>query len=221
MSGPAETAAAPVRSPSRASPFYRCLRFVDYLFCRAWLRLKVEGLEHLPKEGGALLAANHQSFLDILVVGAAVRRRHVTFVARDTLAEWWWLAFVMRQCGAILIRRGTSDRAAIRAMAEHLSAGDIVAIYPEGTRSRDGKTKEFKGGVVMAARLGGVPMIPVGIRGAFESWPKGRVLPRPRRVGVRFGPPIDPRLEDARERLQAAVAGMIGDGTFDSVPPEP
>lgn len=211
----------PARSPSRASPFYRCLRFLDRIFCGVWLRLKVEGLENLPAEGGALLAANHQSFLDILVVGAAVRRRHVTFVARDTLADTAWLAFVMRRCGAILIRRGTSDRAAIRAMAEHLSAGDVVAIYPEGTRSRDGKTREFKGGVVMAARLGGVPIIPVGIRGAFDSWPRGRTLPRPTRVGIRFGPPIDPTLEDARDRLQAAVAGMIGDGSFRSVTPEP
>jgi 1-acyl-sn-glycerol-3-phosphate acyltransferase len=106
-------------------------------------------------------------------------------------------------------------------MSEHLSAGDIVAIYPEGTRSRDGTLREFKGGVVMAARLGGVRMIPVGIRGAFAAWPRGRSFPWPRRVGVRFGTPIDPTLPDARDRLQAAVAGMIGDGSFDSVPPEP
>jgi 1-acyl-sn-glycerol-3-phosphate acyltransferase len=215
-----ETVEGQIARSSGATRFYWCLRFLDFVFCKAWLRLKVEGLENLPKEGGALLAANHQSFLDILVVGAAVRR-HVTFVARDTLADTWWLAHVMRRCGAILIRRGTSDRAAIRAMSEHLSAGDVVAIYPEGTRTRDGKLREFKGGVVMAARLGGVHIVPVGIRGAFDAWPRGRSIPWPRRVGVRFGRPIDPALPDARDRLQAAVAGMIGDGSFGSVPPEP
>jgi 1-acyl-sn-glycerol-3-phosphate acyltransferase len=218
MNETAEKIEGKIAPTSGATLFYWCLRFLDIVFCRIWLRLKVEGLENLPKEGGALLAANHQSFLDILVVGAAVRR-HVTFVARDTLADSWWLAIVMRRCGAILIRRGTSDRAAIRAMAEHLSAGDFVAIYPEGTRTRDGRPREFKGGVVMAARLGGVRIVPVGIRGAFDAWPRGRMLPWPRRVGLRFGPPVDPALPDARDRLQAAVEGMIGDGSFASVPP--
>jgi cytidylate kinase len=199
---------------ARMTLVYRLIRAIDRAFCRLWFRMKVEGMEHIPKEGGALLAANHQSYLDILVIGAAMRR-HVTFVARDTLAEWWWLAFVLRQCGAILVRRGTSDRAALRAMAEHLSAGDIVAIYPEGTRSRDGKIGTFKGGAVMAARLGGVPLIPVGIRGAYQAWPRGRFFPRPRTVTICFGPALDPTAEDARERLEEAVRGLIGNGTLD------
>jgi len=105
------------KRPEPPPPFYRFLRILDWTVCKLWFRLRVEGIRRIPKQGGALLAANHQSYLDILVVGATVPR-HVTFVARDTLAEWWWLAFVMRRCGAILVRRGTSDRAAIRSMAE-------------------------------------------------------------------------------------------------------
>lgn len=213
-------AQAGVEVPRAGGPtlFYRFLYHLDRLCCRAIFRLRVEGLENLPRDGGALICANHQSYLDILVIGAAVPR-HVTFVARDTLADWAWLAFVMRRCGAILIRRGTSDRAAIRAMSESLKAGKIVAIYPEGTRSRDGHLTTFKGGAVMAARIAGVRLVPAGIRGAYQAWPKGRLLPRPRRIGVRFGPSIDPTGEDARDRLEAAVREMMGEGTFGSVPP--
>jgi 1-acyl-sn-glycerol-3-phosphate acyltransferase len=217
MSASPETAA---RAPARVTPFYRLVRFVDRVVCRLWFRMKVEGMEHVPRRGGALLAVNHQSYLDILVIGASMPR-HVTFVARDTLTESRILAFIMHGCGAIFVRRGTSDRAALRAMAEHLAAGDLVAIYPEGTRSRDGRVGTFKGGAVMAARLGGVPIVPVGIRGAFQAWPRGRILPWPKKVGVRFGPPIDPTLDDARERLEEAVRGLIGDGSFDSIPPIP
>jgi len=206
--------------PTRPTVVYRIVRGLDRIFCRLWIRLKVEGLENLPAEGGALLAANHQSYLDILVIGASVPR-HVTFVARDTLAEWGWLAFIMRQCGAILLRRGTSDRAALRAMGEHLAQGDLVAIYPEGTRSRDGRLGTLKGGAVMAARLGGVRIVPVGIRGAYRAWPRGRILPLPLKVAVRFGPSLDARAEDAGERLETAIRGLIGDGSYASVPPVP
>lgn len=206
------------KEPDPAPPFYRLLRFLDWTFCGLWFRLRVEGLDRIPKRGGILLAANHQSFLDILAVGASVPR-HVTFVARDTLADTKWLAFVMRRCEAILVRRGTSDRAAIRAMSETLASGGLVAIYPEGTRSRDGDPGTFKGGAVMAARLAGVQIMPVGIRGGFDAWPRGRVIPWPKKVGIRFGAPIDPNAEDARERLEAAIREMIGDGSYGSVAP--
>lgn len=215
---PAQPPAVEVPRAGGATPFYRFLRFLDRLCCLTFFRMRVEGLENVPKEGGAMICANHQSYLDILVIGAAVPR-HVTFVARDTLADWAWLAFVMRRCGAILVRRGTSDRAAIRAMSESMKAGGIVAIYPEGTRTLTGNVANFKGGAVMAARMAGVMLVPAGIRGAYQAWPKGRSFPLPRRIGVRFGAPIDPNLEDARDRLEAAVRALMGDGTYGSVPP--
>ncbi len=166
---------------TRPKLVYHLVRFVDRAFCRLWIRLKVEGLANIPRDHGAILAANHQSYLDILILGASVPR-HVTFVARDTLAESRFLAFIMRGCSAILIKRGASDRAALRAMADRLRRGDLVAIYPEGTRSRDGQVGTFKGGAVMAARLGDVPIVPIGIRGAYRAWPRGQLIPWPRKV---------------------------------------
>ena len=73
----------------------------------------------------------------------------------------------------------------------------------------------------MFQTMAGVKMVPAGIRGAYQAWPKGRAFPLPRRIGVRFGEPIDPNLEDARDRLEAAVRAMMGDGTYGSVPPAP
>jgi 1-acyl-sn-glycerol-3-phosphate acyltransferase len=197
---------------------YHLCSIASLCLCKAYFRLRVEGLENIPKSGGAVLASNHQSFIDILILGAC-SPRHVAFVARDTLAEWRWLAYTMRQCGAVLVRRGTSDRRALRAMADHLDKEDIVIIYPEGTRTRDGSLQEFKGGALLAARMAGVPLIPCGIRGAFEAWPRGRTIPRPRKIAVRFGPPIDSALPDAQERLVAAIQSLIGDGRYASLPP--
>jgi len=192
--------------------------FGAYFATRIVCRMRVEGRAHLPRTGGAILASNHQSHLDILALAAA-NHRHVAFVARDTLANWRWLGFTMRQCRAVLVQRGVSDRKALRAMAQHLELGDLVIIFPEGTRTDDGSLREFKGGALLAARLAGVPIVPVGIRGALDAWPRKRAFPLPRKIGLRFGAPIDSSLPDAQERVVAAVQALIGDGHYDSVEP--
>jgi 1-acyl-sn-glycerol-3-phosphate acyltransferase len=197
---------------------YRVGSFAAWSYCKIWHRLRIEGLENIPMTGGAVMACNHQSFVDILIMGA-VMPRHVAFVARDTLADTRWLGYVMRQCGVVLIKRSSSDRRALRAMAEHLELEDTLAIFPEGTRTRDGELGEFKGGALLSARLAKVPIVPVGIRGAHDAWPRGRVIPFPKKIAVRFGAPIDSSLPDAGERLVAAVQALIGDGSYDSVPP--
>jgi 1-acyl-sn-glycerol-3-phosphate acyltransferase len=179
------------------------------LYTKTWHRLSVQGLENIPRAGAAVIASNHQSHVDILIYGGCVPR-HVSFVARDTLADQKWLAYVMRQCGAVLVKRGQSDRKALRAMADHLAAGDLMAIFPEGTRTDDGNLREFKGGALLAARLAKVPLIPAGISGGFQAFPRGVAIPRPRKIRVRFGPPIDSALPDAQERLVAAVAQLAG-----------
>lgn len=196
---------------------YRACHVGSLALCKAYFRLRVEGLANIPKDGGAVLASNHQSFIDILIFGGCVPR-HVAFVARDTLAHWRWLAYVMRECGTVLVKRGSSDRRALRQMADHLERGDMVAIYPEGTRTRDGSLQEFKGGALLAARMAGVPIVPCGIRGAYAAWPRGQTIPAPKKIGVRFGPPIDSSLADAQERMVASIQSMIGDGTYTSVP---
>lgn len=188
---------------------YRLCSLASRIYGTVWHRLRVEGLENLPREGGIVLACNHQSFSDIFILGGYVPR-HVAFVARDTLADWRWLAFVMRQCGAVLVKRGSSDRKALRGMVDHLEQGDSVAIFPEGTRTRDGQVGEFKGGALLAARMAKVPIVPLAISGAFEAWPRGRWIPYPTKIVLRFGPAIDSSRADAQELVVASIRSMIG-----------
>jgi len=199
---------------------YRAGRGLTRWVWRLLFRPRLEGRQNLPATGAGLLCANHQSFLDIPLV-AHLTARHVCFVARDSLARSRLLAWIMHHSGAVLVRRGQADRAALREMVAHLERGDLVAVFPEGTRSPDGSLGTLHAGALLAARQAGVPIYPVGIRGAFEAWPRERRLPRRRRIAVRVGAPIDPAVPDALERLRDSLAALVGAGRFDSLPPLP
>ncbi len=187
---------------------YKLTRALMNLWYLPYFRRRVRGVEHLPCSGGVLIAANHQSFLDIPLIAIAAPR-HVSFVARKSLADSRWLAYVMTQCGAVLVEPGKSNRAALREMSAHLEAGDCVAIFPEGTRSADGALKDFKAGALIAARSAKVPIVPCAIRGTFDAWGKGKRFPRPRRIELEFCAPLDPAASDALERTRATIAARL------------
>jgi 1-acyl-sn-glycerol-3-phosphate acyltransferase len=197
---------------------YHVVRICMRLWFRLYFGRRLEGHQRVPQSGGILLVSNHQSFLDIPLISIATTR-HVSFVARRSLARLRWLDFVMRECGAVLIEPGKPDRAALREMIAHLEAGDAVAIFPEGTRSSDGRLQEFRHGALLAARQAQVPIVPLGIRGTIDAWPRKARLPRPRRVALRFGDPIDSAAPDALEQVRAAIQAMVGSGHYDSVAP--
>lgn len=197
---------------------YRCTRVSTQSFYALYFRERFEGREHVPREGGVMVVSNHQSYLDIPLLSHAIPR-HVSFLARDSLARFAPLAWLMRTCGAVLVKRGAADRAALREMAAHLEQGDVVVTFPEGTRSPDGAVREFRAGALLAARMAKAPLLPCGIRGAIEAMPRDAWLPRPRKIAVRFAPPIDSAREDALEAARAAVLAMVGDGRYASVPP--
>ena len=196
---------------THATPVYHLGRALCCLELGLLHRFVVRGREHVPQTGGCLVVANHQSFLDIPIVAASMKR-HVAFVARDTLARSKFLAFLIRQSGSVLVKRGSADRAALESIIDHLRAGDCVAVFPEGTRTRDGSLGEFRAGALFAARRAGVPLIPAGIVGAIDAMPRDALLPRLRRIEVRFAAPVPPDTEDAFERVRAAIAERIGDG---------
>jgi 1-acyl-sn-glycerol-3-phosphate acyltransferase len=186
---------------------YHCCRTLS----RAWVGLggcTVEGLENVPDEGGVMIVANHRSFLDIPLVAASLTR-HVTFVARQSLADSWLLAQIMKRCGTVLVKRGASDRAPLRRMTAHLKAGDCLTVYPEGTRTRDGRLGEFKAGALLAARQARVPIVPAAILGTDDSWGRQHRLPRPAPTSIRYLAPISARDPDALAKAREAIAAIV------------
>lgn len=210
----APAAAVPRPPLTRRTLAYHLALGLARLLYAPMFRPRLVGREHVPREGGAVLAANHQSLLDIPLVAMAAAPRHVCFVARDTLGSHRWLGWLMARCGAVLLRRGQGDSDALREVGEHLIAGDLVAFFPEGTRSADGELGRFRRGALLTARRAAVPVVPIGIRGGFEAWPKQRRLPRPSRLSLEIGPPVDSGRPDALEALRGRVREMVGDGRF-------
>jgi 1-acyl-sn-glycerol-3-phosphate acyltransferase len=155
-------------------------------------RWRIDGRQHVPASGAAVIAANHQSFCDSLFLPAAIRRR-VTYLAKAEYFDAKRTAWFFRAVGQIPIQRGGGDASA-RALAtarEVLDRGDLIALYPEGTRSIDGNVHRGRTGVARLALECGVPVIPVGIEGTDRIQPVGSRWFRPfKTVRVSFGPPM-------------------------------
>ena len=162
-------------------------------------RPHVEGLEHIPATGGAVFAGNHLSVADELFLGSVVPR-HLAFWAKSeyfvgTGLSGWFTRTLMNGLGAIKVERG-GGRAALTAFdgaIPILQAGDMVAVYPEGTRSPDGKLYRGRTGAARLSVAAGVPLIPVGVIGTDRVQPIGQPYPMPFRgkVTIKFGKPID------------------------------
>lgn len=159
---------------------------------RLMYRPKTRGLENIPSEGPAILAANHQSFLDDLLLPLLVPKRKVVFLAKAEYFDKWYLGWFFKGANVIPVRResGSGAEAALRAGVEALRDGKLIGIFPEGTRSPDGRLYRGKTGVARMALEAQVPVIPVAILGTYEAMPYDRKFPKTGRVEVRFGEPL-------------------------------
>lgn len=176
---------------------------------------RVTGQEHVPAHGGVLLAANHRSWLDHFILGSA-SPRPMRFLGKASLATGLFGRFNLAM-GMIPLERGAADRAALDVVASALGDGDVIGIFPEGTRSPSGELFRFRSGMSRVAAAAGVPVVPVGIIGTARVWPPGSRLPVARGgVEVHFGPVVNPPDQQARERramtaeVHARVAALCG-----------
>ncbi len=202
------------------------LRTLAAVLVRAWLRvyhrLEIHGRGHLPTEGSFVLAANHASHLDTLCLLAAlpVHKLHRAFPA--AAQDYFFVSVPRLAAAAILVNalpfaRQTHIRQSLDLCRQLLAnPGNILILFPEGTRSTTGRVGEFRPGIGMLAAGLNVPVLPCYLEGTFEAWSKGKVIPRPRRVRLRIGPPrtfggLRPGRESAAqiaEELRQAVLAL-------------
>ncbi|MFD5800631.1 lysophospholipid acyltransferase family protein [Streptomyces sp. NPDC049936] len=196
--------------------FYYVLKYVLLgPLLRLVFRPRIEGLDHVPASGAAIVAGNHLSFSDHFLMPAVLRRR-ITFLAK---AEYFTgpglkgrlTAFFFRSAGQIPVDRSGKEagQAAIREGLGVLAKDELLGIYPEGTRSHDGRLYKGKVGVAVMALRAGVPVVPCAMIGTFEAQPPGRKIPKVHPVVIRFGEPLDfsryAGMEDEKAVLRAAT----------------
>lgn len=192
-------------------------------FCRLFFGLRVEGVERIPRRGAFIVVANHCSNLDPPMLGWATGHqigRVVHFMAKIEMRKWPLIGWLATQSGVYFVRRGEGDRAAQRFSLEALADDRPIALFPEGTRSRDGRMRSFKDGAAYLAMRSGVPVLPVGIAGSHRMFPGRSRRPHRTRVTIRIGDPftlphssagrIDRGvLADATGRIESVVAELL------------
>lgn len=186
---------------------------------RAYLRLRVEGAEHIPDSGPVIIASNHLSFIDSMVIPLAAGRKvgflgKAEYMQGSGVAGWLKRLWFGEFGGMIPVDRSDARAAALSLefAEEHLAAGGAFGIYPEGTRSRDGRLHKGRTGVGRLALASGAPVIPCALTGTDKAQPAGHRGIRPHRVTVSFAPPVDvASLEEqyAKGRLLRAVTDEV------------
>jgi 1-acyl-sn-glycerol-3-phosphate acyltransferase len=175
---------------------YRALRLLTLVALKVWCRMSVRGVENVPRSGPVLVASNHLSFLDSVVIPVAVPRR-VRFLAKSdyftgTGLRGAWNRAVFTATGAVAVPRGShaDAQAALHLAKDVLDRGEAFGIYPEGTRSRDGRLYRGRTGVAWLALETGAPVVPVAVHGTDRVQPIDSKLVHPRRIVVEFGEPV-------------------------------
>jgi 1-acyl-sn-glycerol-3-phosphate acyltransferase len=195
---------------------YLMAKVLAWALFHTWFRLRTRGVERAPRRGPLIVASNHISGLDPIIIGAALRPR-VFFLARETLLKGFG-GWIMRLWGARPIRRDSADRNAIGVALEYLAEGRAVVMFPEGTRSRDGRVQPVRPGVGMIAARSDCPILPVYIRGAERILPRGKLFPRPGSLLFVAGPLIMPASipegDSPRERY-GEIAGRVHEALLD------
>jgi 1-acyl-sn-glycerol-3-phosphate acyltransferase len=174
--------------------------------CRAGgVEVAVSGTEQLDPEKPYIFAANHQSQFDILVLQGYLGVNFRWLAKKELFKIPIW-GPAMRRAGYIPIDRSHGKQAikSLDEAAQKIAAGDSVIIFPEGTRSKDGKLHDFKAGAMVLAIKSGVPIVPVAILGTYEILPKGKLLMNPGKVQIRVGRPIETKNYSSRDKHELA-----------------
>lgn len=159
------------------------------LVARTYFSFKVVHPERIIETGGALLAMNHQSFLDPPLAGICCRRG-IYFLARKSLLDWPVLGPILPKLNVVPVNQERADMSALKTVIKLVRAGNCTIIFPEGGRTEDGKLQPAQPGIGLVIAKTLVPVVPMRIFGAFEAYPMGAKFPKPRRITIVVGEPI-------------------------------
>ncbi|MBI5755770.1 MAG: 1-acyl-sn-glycerol-3-phosphate acyltransferase [Nitrospirae bacterium] len=169
---------------------YTIAHVIIFILAKLLFSLKVTGQENIPENGGVIIASNHLSYMDIPIMACSIKRP-VNFIGKRELFSIPILGSLFRILGGIPIDREKIDRTALREIIKRLNAGSIIVIYPEGTRSLNGRLQPGKPGVGLFVRMSGKRVVPAAIQGTDKAMPAGSWLIRPAPVSIKFGRPLD------------------------------
>lgn len=170
--------------------FYHFAKNLCAFFLRRLLSISITGLKNIPLQGAFILAGNHVSYLDPVILGAFCPRP-LCYLAKIELFKNPFFGWLLRKVNAFPLKRHMSDISAIKQALKQLNSGKGIILFPEGTRSTDAKLKKGLGGVGFLSRKANVPIIPAFIKGADKALPKGAKFIRHSRITVVYGEPID------------------------------
>jgi len=171
---------------------YNGFRALSRLAGVVFFGLRCIGRHHMPRKGAVLVCSNHQSTLDPVLLGLTFDRR-LNYLARKSLFRFAPFRWLIEFLDAIPIDRTGAGLAGLKEALRRIRRGEMVLIFPEGTRTENGGVGPFEAGFCALARRASVTLLPVGIDGAFDAWPRGALVPRLATVFVCVGQPIDPQ----------------------------
>jgi len=156
--------------------FYSLVRAIAWIILKIFWRMEIIGIENLPESGGLIIASNHVSYLDPAVLAASVNRK-IYFIAKKEIFKNTFISFILKNVNAFPVDRKNIDIIAFKKAINILREEKVLGIFPEGTRSSNGELQELKLGAIKIALKTGIPILPVGISGTHEIYPRGIKFP--------------------------------------------
>ncbi len=187
-------------------------------------RWRIHDAQHVPLTGPVIFAANHASYLDPPLIGSGLPRS-INYLARDSLFRFPGFGWYLRQLNVVPVDRDGAGAAGLRAILDRLLDGGAIILFPEGTRTSDGRLQPARSGIGLTVIKSDAPVVPVRVFGTYEAWSRHQKFPRPCRVMVKYGEPMDfkalreeaktcpkPRLkqiyQEIADQLMAAIAKL-------------
>lgn len=155
-----------------------------------YFRWRVYGAEHVPVEGGVILASNHSSFLDPPLVGSGLKR-DINYLARESLFRFPGIGALLRSWNAVPVDRDGGGAKGLKIILSRLLDGNGIILFPEGTRTKDGNLQPARSGIGLTVIKSTAPVVPVRVFGTFEAYGRHIKIPRPKRVIVKYGRPMN------------------------------